>query len=33
LRRVGSGDLWIVTAAWDLTAVEQAALAGRIRAG
>ena len=32
LRRVGPGDLWIVVAAWDLTEVEQAALAARIRA-
>ena len=32
LRRVGPGDLWIVVAAWDLTEVEQAVLAARIRA-
>ena len=31
LRRVGPGDLWIVVAAWDLTEVEQAALAARVR--
>lgn len=30
LRRVGKADLWIVCAAWDLTEVERAALAGRI---
>ncbi|SCK49483.1 hypothetical protein VAR608DRAFT_4929 [Variovorax sp. HW608] len=30
LRRVGKADLWIVCAAWDLTEVEQAALAARI---
>lgn len=29
LRRIG-GDTWIVVAAWDLTAVEQAVLAGRL---
>lgn len=32
LRRIGKGDLWLVVAAWDLTPVEQAALAGRISA-
>jgi hypothetical protein len=30
LRRVGQADLWIVLAAWDLTEVERAVLAGRI---
>jgi len=30
LRRVGKADLWVVCAAWDLTEVEQAALAARI---
>lgn len=30
LRRIGKGDLWLVVAAWDLTPVEQAALAARI---
>lgn len=29
LRKIG-GDAWIVVAAWDLTAVEQAVLAGRL---
>lgn len=29
LRRIGNGDLWIVCAAWDLTEVERAVLAGR----
>jgi hypothetical protein len=32
LRRIGKGDLWAVVAAWDLTVIEQAALAGRVRA-
>lgn len=32
LRRVGRADLWIVCAAWDLTPVEQAALAARMHA-
>lgn len=32
LRRIGQGDLWVVCAAWDLTEVERAALAARIRA-
>ncbi len=32
LRRVGKTDLWIVCAAWDLTAIEQAALAARLHA-
>jgi hypothetical protein len=32
LRRIGEADLWLVVAAWDLTPVEQAALATRIRA-
>jgi hypothetical protein len=31
LRRIGEADLWVVLAAWDLTEVEQAALAARIR--
>lgn len=31
LRRVGKSDLWVVLAAWELTAVEQAALAGRMQ--
>lgn len=31
LRRAGKGDLWVVCAAWDLTEVERAALAARIR--
>ncbi|WP_341893793.1 hypothetical protein [Ferrovibrio terrae] len=30
LRRIGKADLWLVCAAWDLTPVEQAALATRI---
>jgi hypothetical protein len=30
LRRIGLADLWVVLAAWDLTPVEQAALAARI---
>lgn len=30
LRRVGLADLWIVCAAWDLTEIERAVLAGRI---
>jgi hypothetical protein len=30
LRRLGQGDLWVVVAAWDLTPVEQAALAARL---
>jgi hypothetical protein len=30
LQRVGRGDLWIVRAAWDLTEIERAVLAGRI---
>lgn len=32
LRRIGQGDLWLVVAQWDLTAVEKAALATRVRA-
>jgi hypothetical protein len=32
LRRIGQGDLWLVCAQWDLTAVEKAALATRVRA-
>jgi hypothetical protein len=32
LRRLGVGDMWLVVAAWDLTAVEQAALTARIHA-
>lgn len=30
LRRIGRSDMWLVVAAWDLTPVEQAALATRI---
>jgi hypothetical protein len=30
LRRIGAADLWVVCAAWDLTPVEQAALAARM---
>jgi hypothetical protein len=30
LRRVGHSDLWIVCAAWDLTEVERAVLAGHL---
>jgi hypothetical protein len=30
LRRLGKGDLWLVLAMWDLTAVEQAALTARL---
>lgn len=30
LRRLGKGDLWLVVAAWDLTEIERAALAGRM---
>lgn len=30
LRRVGRADLWIVCAAWDLTEIERAVLAGRL---
>jgi hypothetical protein len=30
LRRVGQADLWIVVAAWELSSVEQAVLAGRL---
>lgn len=32
LRRLGAADLWLVVAAWDLTEVEQAALAARVNA-
>jgi hypothetical protein len=32
LRRIGKADLWVVCAAWDLTEVERAALAARVRA-
>jgi hypothetical protein len=32
LRRIGQADLWVVCAAWDLTEVERAVLAGRINA-
>jgi len=32
LRRIGKADLWVVCAAWDLTPVEQAVLAGRLSA-
>lgn len=30
LRRIGRGDLWLVVAHWDLTAVERAALSTRL---
>lgn len=30
LRRIGQADLWLVVAAWDLTAVEMAALSTRV---
>ena len=30
LRRIGKADLWLVVAAWELTLVEQAALAARV---
>lgn len=30
LRRIGQADLWVVTAMWDLTEVERAALATRV---
>jgi hypothetical protein len=30
IRRVGLADLWIVLAAWDLTEIERAVLAGRL---
>jgi hypothetical protein len=30
LRRIGHSDLWVVLAAWDLTEVERAVLAGRL---
>lgn len=30
LRRIGVADLWVVSAAWDLIPVEQAALAARM---
>lgn len=32
LRRIGGSDMWIVCAAWNLTEVERAAMATRIRA-
>lgn len=32
LRRIGRTDLWVVMAAWDLTEIERAALASRVRA-
>lgn len=32
LRRIGQADLRVVCAAWDLTEVERAVLAGRINA-
>lgn len=32
LRRLGTGDLWLVVAAWDLTEVERAALEHRVMA-
>lgn len=31
LRRIGTADLWLVCAAWDLTDVEMAAMATRVR--
>ncbi len=31
LRRIGKADLWLVCAAWELTPVEQAAMATRVR--
>lgn len=31
LKRLGKGDLWLVCAAWDLTEIERAALAARVR--
>lgn len=31
LRRIGKADLWLVVAQWDLTEVEQAVLATRVR--
>jgi hypothetical protein len=31
LRRIGKGDTWLVCAAWDLTDVERAVLADRLR--
>lgn len=30
LRRIGRADLWLVVAAWDLTEVERAVMAGRV---
>jgi hypothetical protein len=30
LRRIGKADLWLVLAAWDLTEIERAVLAGRL---
>lgn len=30
LRRVGKSDMWVVVAAWDLTAVERAAMSSRM---
>lgn len=30
VRRIGTGDFWVVCAAWNLTPVEQAALAARL---
>lgn len=32
LRRIGKADMWLVVAAWDLTEVERAAMAGRLSA-
>ena len=32
LRRIGKGDTWLVVGAWELTEVERAVMAGRIRA-
>lgn len=33
LQRLGKGDLWLVLAVWDLTPVEQAAMATRVFTG
>lgn len=30
LRRIGKADMWLVVAAWDLTPIERAAMAGRL---
>lgn len=32
LRRIGKADMWVVVAAWDLTEIERAAMAGRMAA-